>query len=129
MCLHIVEIGVRTLQMHFFWKRVLFFLFAMALIAGFCCVSVVYLSDALETAAMTDQKCTLILDAGHVGEDGGAGHLSLKFPTVTLIVGERECQRGGAVHRRLVGGVVANGIVIDHQVGLEAGVILARFSG
>ena len=58
--------------MHFFWKRVLFFLFAMALIAGFCCVSVVYLSDAQETAAMTDQKCTLILDAGHGGEDGGA---------------------------------------------------------
>ena len=58
--------------MHFFWKRVLFFLFAMALIAGFCCVSVVYLSDAQETAAITDQKCTLILDAGHGGEDGGA---------------------------------------------------------
>lgn len=58
--------------MHFIWKRLLFFVFAMALIVGFCCVSVVYLTEVQETAALTDNACTLILDAGHGGEDGGA---------------------------------------------------------
>ena len=54
-----------------------------------------------------------------VGEDGGAGHLILKFPSFTLIVGERECQRGGAVHRRLVGGVVVRAVVVDQVARLE----------
>lgn len=58
--------------MHFFWKRLLFFLAAMAFITGFCCVSVLYFADVQETGNFSDRDRILVLDAGHGGEDGGA---------------------------------------------------------
>ena len=73
---------------------------------------------------------------GRIGTDNAALHIdiligrSVRLSHPLLLQGREGIgEAGRAIHRRLIGGIVANRIVIDHQIRLELSIVLTWLVG